>query len=603
MKPHALLEPQTDPRVRWSPVDEWESPWGLEDCTVGRVFDACVGQPLMDFDELEPVTASTALTGAVLQFEPLEKRPASRQAKPATTPRSAPQAAPETPSSKTAEPLKVVPRAAKAVAPGAKAEVFSPQPGAPQNTGKEVPRTASSPAKAQPGGSSRVSFEEVPLPQMPSQKRSRAAAEEQTPAATWGLVFSMGLGICGFVLLVWIYGHEMAPESDEDLRLGLPVDQTPVVKAPVKLLAFLNAVPEVKEPDLRKLPPWEWDTPALSAHVQAGGTALDNLRDLLEDEDWHPLHSAWAAVDHSGHDGWARAGVLLQAQAAYLMRRGNEPEAFTSALDQAELSRRVLELWCWPGYVPRAQALCHTAAATLAVLLRDARLDEPTLAAFQEQYARCRPETELMRQFCAAFYEYQRRTLLGEKSGAALDMLPGGVLRPNYGGMFFKVNETLALFARSCREARDAVARPAYSARVSALVPQAGGKPLFYHPNSGGMSWYQQRAEALLELPKRHHLSQARHGLVLTLFALRRYALEQRMAPASLAALAPRWLENEVMDPFSGASFKLDLPNGVLSSAGLDYQSGAVEPSLLPLGDDDEPAIQTGLRLARVPSN
>lgn len=571
MRPPHRTETAPDARVRWSPYDEWESPWALEECSVGRDFDPRPGQEKTPaFDDARGGAGARALTGAVLEFEPPEKETPPAEAEPPPSRKVEKPGRVEKPPPKTAaEP--VVPRAGRAEEARPE-ELFKPVP---------VP--------------------EARAPREKTAARGRARAPREHPSTAWGTLFSLGLGALGFVMLVWLYWQDAPPESDEDLHPGLPADQTPVIHSPVKLRAFLDSVPRVRDPRLRELPPWEWDTPSLAEHARSGGTALDNLRDLLEDADWHPLHSGWCLVDHSSHEAWPDVIFLLQSHAAYLARRGHELDAFTAALDLAELSRRVLELWAWPAYARRAQDMGLGAAQSLAVLLKSTRLDEPSLAELQEQYTRCRPETELMRGYCAAFYLHQKKSLLGARSGEPLDMLPGGVLAPRPGRFFFKVHETLALFAQACREARDAVSGPAYAPRGGAPAAEAAGKPLFYHPNSAGAAWFQERAALLREMPARHHLAQARHGLVLTLFALRRHGLEHGAPPATLAELSPRWLEKELSDPFSGDAYRHEPGEGLLGSVGTDFRPGEMRRGAVPLSDDLEPCVETGLKSAGQP--
>jgi hypothetical protein len=80
----------------------------------------------------------------------------------------------------------------------------------------------------------------------------------------------------------------------------------------MKLRKFLDSLVPIENAALYGKPPWLWDTPTLSRIVQANGTALDNLRDLLEDADWHPAHAAWHASDLCDDPRWHQA-MLSQA--------------------------------------------------------------------------------------------------------------------------------------------------------------------------------------------------------------------------------------------------------------------------------------------------
>lgn len=586
--PRHSREPAADGPVRWSPFDDWESPWCLEDCSAGDVFarPAPSEKASHGHKTRAPkgrVQAARPLTGEVLEFEAADEflTPA-----PPSSPPQRPFPAREPVVKK--KPVVVTEKAAPEPDP-------APAPEFPQ-----APQTRKTKEEL---------FKPVPVtPPLETEagthraQRARLRAGRARPAASWGTLFSLGLGALGLLLLSWIYWHDAPAKSDEDLRVELPADQTPVIHSHVKLRTFLDSVPPVEDLRLRSLPPWDWDTPSLSEHLRAGGTALDNLRDLLEDEDWHPLHSAWCHTDHSAHAAWPHVIFLIQAQSAYLARRGNEMEAFTAALDLAEMSRRVMEMWSWPAYARVAQDLGLGAAQSLAVLLKDTRLDAPTLAAFQEQYTACRPETAIMRQYCAAFYTHQKKTLIGARSGEPLDTLPGGIQQPRHARVFFKVNETLALFANLCRDARDEISRPAYAARTdTGLVMDEPRRPLFYHPNSAGAAWFEDRAALLRQMPPRHHLAQCRHGLVLSLFALRRHLAEKKRPPESLEALVPEWLAQKLTDPFTGNAFGYDAARGLLYSAGADLRADGGRPGLPPLADDLEPTVETGIQSARRP--
>jgi len=52
--------------------------------------------------------------------------------------------------------------------------------------------------------------------------------------------------------------------------------------------------------------------------------------------------------------------ILKQAEAAYLMRRGEEEAAFAAAIDLAQLARSLQELDAWPS---STTALCKSSSA------------------------------------------------------------------------------------------------------------------------------------------------------------------------------------------------------------------------------------------------
>ena len=52
------------------------------------------------------------------------------------------------------------------------------------------------------------------------------------------------------MLLAWIYLHDSSGGSDNDLRITVPVDQTPKIQAPERLKVFLDAVKRAENHEL-----------------------------------------------------------------------------------------------------------------------------------------------------------------------------------------------------------------------------------------------------------------------------------------------------------------------------------------------------------------
>lgn len=418
---------------------------------------------------------------------------------------------------------------------------------------------------------------------------------------SWGTLISLGMGTLGFTLLAWIYLHDEPRESDEDLRPQVALDQTPTTQAPVKLRAFLDSIIPIDNVDLRRQAPWLWDTPSLAGFIRTNGTALDNLRDLLEDYDWHPHHAAWHQADLSTNAAWVHAVCLLQAQAAYLARRGDEAPALVAAMDLAELSRRLQEVWAWPGYMREALELQFASVKLLAELLKNTHLSGAELRRFQEEFSHCRPDSELMRQACAAYYVHEKKLLLGPASGELLDTMPGGQLHQRPGRLFFKMNETLGLFASAFRDLKDEINRPPYTRLSVSTAPSRTRltSPRFYHPNSGGEAYFSARIEPLLLLPEDHSLAQARHGLVSCLFAIRRYLADKNALPIQLQSLVPDYLDAVPRDPFSGDAVFYEKESGVLYSVGVNLIPEGGRRTKVPLDDDREPTVELGIAIAQ----
>jgi transcriptional regulator with XRE-family HTH domain len=310
--------------------------------------------------------------------------------------------------------------------------------------------------------------------------------------APWLTLAVLSLGLLVFVFITWVYLDDPEFGADEDLKLRRPVDQSATIQTPEKLRRFLESLVPFEDTTLYGKPPWLWDTPTLSRVVQSNGAALDNLRDLLEDADWHPAHSAWHAVDPCGDPRWHTALRLKQAEAAYLSRRMQEEEAFTAAIDLAEIGWRLEPLWAWPSCYQRSLEAQHCAAQTLADLLRQTKLSEATLRQFQRQFSVCQPSIELLEGAMNAFYVHEKKLILGPKSGELADTMPGGAQLQRPGRLFFKSNETIQLFANAFRQLReDAKAPLAHTSEIRLKnAPTARGT---FHPNTEGQLYFTRR--------------------------------------------------------------------------------------------------------------
>lgn len=450
-----------------------------------------------------------------------------------------------------------------------------------------------------------------PLPDPP---RHSVIAEDEPPASglrrsiprrpnmvPWGSMISLCLGTLGFTLIAWIYMHDSPRESDDDLHPKVAIDQTPTTQAPKKLRAFLDSIIPLNNIELRRQPAWLWDTPTLSLFIRSNGTAMDNLHDLLEDYDWHPHHSEWHRDDLSNHVGWSHVAYLLQAQAAYLARRGDEEPAFVAAVDLAELSRRLQDVWAWPGFVRRGLELQTASVQIMAELLKSTRLSSAKLARFQDEFTRCQPDDDLMQQACAAYYIHEKKLLLGPASGEPLDTMPSGRLHQRPGRLFFKMNETLSLFASAFRDLRDEITSPPYT-RLSVSDSPASRihptSPRFYHPNSNGETYFSDRIEPHLRVPQDQSLAKARHGLVRCLFAIRRYLADHQTLPKQLNDLTPKYMASIPRDPFSDEALHYDAAKGLLYSVGVNLISEGGRLTEPPLDDDREPTVALGIAMA-----
>lgn len=436
--------------------------------------------------------------------------------------------------------------------------------------------------------------------------RDRASirrGEPAHPGISWGTLISLSLGLLGFSFVTWLYLHDIKPEDDADLHIDKPVDVTPIITAPERLQVFLNSIEPIQSRNLASMPPSNWDTPSLSRFVQSNGPALDNLKDLLEDPDWHPRHSAWHDIDLGSHRSWTNAALLKQAEAAYHARLQQEEPAYVAAIDLAELARRLEEMWAWPSFAKRSLELHERAAQTLAELLRKTRLPDASLAQFQGQYEDCKPDTQTLVRACNAFFIHEKKLLLGAASGEPLDTMPGGMLNRRPTRLLFKTNETLALFADAMRLLKAETAEAPFSGagQAAEVVRRTRKEALvFYQPNAAGQTYFCDRMETYLNFPSEHTLARTRHGLVQILFATRRNLAASKRLPGSLLELVPTYLSDLPSDPFSGEAFIFNPLRGLIHSIGDNFtnEDGMItDPQM---NDPGEPTVQIGVAAAAV---
>lgn len=408
------------------------------------------------------------------------------------------------------------------------------------------------------------------------------------------------MGMLAFVFIAWLYVEDQAPGFDEDLLPKHLIDQAATIQTPEKLRKFLSSIAPFETSGLHGKPPWLWDTPTLARIVQSNGAALDNLRDLLEDADWHPTHAAWHQSDPCSDPRWQQALLLKQAEAAYLSRRMQEEEAFTAAIDLAELGWRLEPVWAWPSCYRRALEAQTLAAQTLADLLRQTKLPEATLRQFQRQFSVCQPAVEKLEQAMGAFYVHEKKLIFGPQSGELLDTMPGGVQLQRPGRLFFKPNETLQLFATAFRQLKDEVKAPlahTSAVRLKEVPTENSG----IQPNSAGRAYFNRHMQDYTPLPSLLGLARARGNLIITLFAVRRCIAEKKTVPATLEELrTQRYLLDLPPDPYSGAPLRYDLARGLIWSVGNDLQSRDGTPTEPPMNDATEPTVETGIAVAGV---
>lgn len=410
----------------------------------------------------------------------------------------------------------------------------------------------------------------------------------------WRKLLVLSLSVFAFTVLTWIYWQDEKPPSEETLQLNHEPDIGVRPSAISRMRTLLTSVAPVYGSQLVGVPPWQWQTPDLSRTVEANGIARENLRDLLEEPDWHPRHKAWFEEDIGSHGAWSSLAILKQAEAAYLMRRGEEEAAFTAAIDLAELARSLQEMHSWPSYYDRSLHIFERACQTLAELLKTTRLDSRKLGAFQDEFLRCAPSDEVMRAGLSAWYLFEKKLMLGAESQEPIDTLPGGIFYQRPGRIFFKPNRTLKLFVLSFHDLRDEAEKPPYNRSSQIGSRLARTKATLGLPNSAGETYFTSRMTPYVSLPERQSIAHAQHAVVLTLFAVRRFAADYKRMPPTLLNLRPDFLTDLPVDPFSNEQLKYDIARGVISSVGTNYTHDLDARSDPPFVDSREISAQTG---------
>ncbi len=437
-------------------------------------------------------------------------------------------------------------------------------------------------------------------PYVPIVRRPPPAEAAQT--SLWSALIVISMGLLFFVFIAWQYLSDSKHGADDDLRLKRPVDQVATVRSPEKIQRLLDSLIPLPTGTMPSSVPWLWDTPTLSRLVKSNSAALDNLRDLLEDEDWHTAHSDWHARDLGSDSRWSLVFILKQGEAAYLSRLQREEAAFVAAIDLAELSWRLEQLWAWPSFYSRALEGQERSSQSLAELLKNARLTEPLLMQFQRQYSICQPMTSVLEQALSAFYVHEKKLIFGADSGEPLDTMPGRTQLKRPGRLFFKPNTTLQLFIDHFRQLKMEVRAPLANTGLITVSDSATQHSQGYQPNSAGESYCAARIANYRSLPAQLGLARARSGLVLTLFAVRRCVAEQKTLPPTLDHLRPKYLLDIPVDPFSTVPLLYDIRRGWLWSVGIDLKSQGGAPTVPAMHDPTEPTVEIGIGIATATS-
>jgi hypothetical protein len=438
-----------------------------------------------------------------------------------------------------------------------------------------------------------------------SQYRRRVARRRRgvkRVGTSWTSLVLMAMAVLSLTFLAWLYVSDAEEVEDKDLMIATPADLTPTITAPGRLAVFLGSVTAVPNADLIGRPVWEWDTGAMVNWLVENSQALDNLKDLLEDLDWHGRHASWHFADLGNHSNWAAAMMLKQVEAAYLQRDGKHEAALSAALDLAELARRLQDIHAWPSFYFRSLETHRRCTDTLAELLQRTLASEEALGSFQQQFEACEPlDEQVKRNVLPGFYLYEKKRLMGIQSGEPIDTMPAGVRRPVPKQLFFKTNETLGIMANTIRHLVRQVGQTSAGATALREVWEgvSGSREVAaYQPNGRGVVYARRELEPYLDVPARQQLARTRHLLVVQLFAMRRFVVGEKGLPQTLESLVPKYLKSRLTDPFSGEVFHYDSNKGLIYSVGSDLEASGGRAHLAPLADPGEPTIKIGVQKA-----
>jgi hypothetical protein len=400
------------------------------------------------------------------------------------------------------------------------------------------------------------------------------------------VVFASGVFV--FMLLAWFFTNDGPAPTDSDLIPPPATSDARPPRAPDLLKLTLAAATGVDSKEVAGRPAWTWDTPLLSRTVGANAVALDDLRDLVSQTDWSPNHPTWGLEDLGSNANWDELRQAKAASIAYFARLNDDEAAMQSALELATLARRMQSVTAWPTFYARGIELHQLACECMAEVVRSSHLTSRKLALYQAEFENAAPSDAQLREVLGHFYNFERHIVLDP---AARAQARSGKAVPR---LFFKPNQTLDLFAKAFRGLRGEVTKTPY-ARIDPVTTLIGaqGSPLttLLNPNRSGITHANQRIWPYALLVDRQGLQSARHLLVLTAFAIRRYALDHGSLPQTLSDLLPNYFNDLPKDPFNGEPLHYDAARGLLYSVGQDYRDSGGHVGTTPLSDSYEPTL------------
>ena len=265
-------------------------------------------------------------------------------------------------------------------------------------------------------------------------------------------------------------------------------------------------------------------------------------------------------------------------------------------LDLLTLGQRFQTVTVLPSYYGRALDLHRAGCIALSTVLQATQMSPDDLANAQQDMESCAPLDKTLQKAMGSYYRYEKELIVGALSSDKADELVAAMMRDKPGRLFFKPQATLGLMADSFRELRGEVIKPSYSRSTSQLAARVGfpGRPRAIpgHPNFSGIRHANQRLWPYVDLMESQTLARARHELVRTFFAIRRFMAIKGRTPASLDALvAEKLLPALPVDPFTGLPLRYHPGNQVLYSVGSDHRDDGGNGAGQHLEDDLEPAL------------
>ena len=261
-----------------------------------------------------------------------------------------------------------------------------------------------------------------------------------------------------------------------------------------------------------------------------------------------------------------------------------------AGMELALLAQKLQSLNAWPSYYARGVEIHERACKSIAAMLRQTNMDARTLSKVQAEFEGLVPSDAVLRARYNDFYEFERHLLVGGRPDDGWD-LP---VAPHGNKLFFKPNHTLSLFTTSMRELADQVSKTpmVVTNQISLrLGPQGVPAGLPFSPNRTGRKYANQRVWYYASLLDHLAQQRTRHALVLTLFGVRRYALDHGKAPQKLEDLLPAYFVALPTDPYTGEPFHYDAKKGFIYSVGTNFKDEGGRDNDDPLSDNTEPTV------------